>query len=110
MQNLISIYPKIKERLKVANQKSSKQYNLRRKEVVFSEGDRVWKRNYVLSDAAKHFSAKLAPKYIPGITNKKIGQLLYNIVDDNEKDIGNWHVKDFKPNLTDLDSQTDVDA
>ena len=110
VENLVSVYPKIKERLKVAHQKSSQQYNLRRREVEFSVGDRVWKKNYVLSNAAEHFSAKLAPKYIPGIINKKIGQLVYHIVDDNGKDLGNWHVKDFKPDLTELDSQIDVVA
>ena len=102
------MYPKIKERPNVAHQKYSQQYNLRRREVVFSVCDRVWKKNNVISNAAEHFSAKLAPKYIPGITNNKIGQLVYNIVDENGKDLGNWHVKDFKPDLTELDSQTDV--
>ena len=48
------------------------------------------------------FFAKLAPKFIPGVVHRKLGNLVYNIVDQNGKDLGNFHVKDLKPDLTEI--------
>jgi len=57
----------------------------------------VWKRNFPQSDAAKNFSAKLAPKYTgPFIISKKISPLVYQLKDKTGKVVGNWHVENLK--------------
>ena len=102
IKNLVSCYPSIRDKLRLAHARNAKQYNLRRKPLAFEVGDLVWKKNFVLSNASEHFSAKLAPKFVPGIVHRKLGNLVYNIVDREGKDLGNFHVKDLKPDLTEL--------
>lgn len=92
----------IEHKLQRAHERNRNKYNLRRREVQYEEGQYVWKRNKVLSDATKDFSAKLAPKYIgPFRVRRKIGYLTYELVDENERNLGRWHVQDLKPYLGD---------
>uniref|UniRef100_A0A1Y1MIJ6 RNA-directed DNA polymerase n=1 Tax=Photinus pyralis TaxID=7054 RepID=A0A1Y1MIJ6_PHOPY len=97
INELSEIYRDVTSKLSKAYLKNQKQYNLRKRPLKFQVGDPVWKKNYVLSDAAKNFSAKLADKFIPGIVKKVTGQLTYQLEDITGKDMGNWHVKDLKP-------------
>lgn len=63
----------------------------------FVVGDKVLKRNYVLSDASKHFSASLAPKFVGPFTVKKcLGLNVYELADNEGQSVGKWHVKDLK--------------
>lgn len=71
---LKDIFEKVSSELKRAHERNAKYYNNKRRHADFAVGDFVWKRTYKLSSAPKHFSAKLAPR----------------------KNIGTWHVKDFK--------------
>lgn len=48
----------VKKRLEVAYSKHRNAYNLRRRDVEFQLGEVVWMRNFVLSDASKHFRGK----------------------------------------------------
>lgn len=96
------MFTDIEHKLQVAHERNRNNYNLRRREVQYDVGQYVWKRNKVLSDATKDFSAKLAPKYMgPFRVRRKIGYLTYELVDENERSVGKWHVQDLKPYLGD---------
>lgn len=64
LKELHPIYDDVKKRLKKAYDRNKQHYNLRRREVSFSVGDTVWKRNVTLSDASKYYNSKLAHRYI----------------------------------------------
>ncbi|XP_020298054.1 protein 5NUC-like [Pseudomyrmex gracilis] len=53
----------VTENLEKAYRKQSEAYNLRHRDVSYSVGDLVWKRNRILSSATQNIAAKLAPKY-----------------------------------------------
>lgn len=96
-ESLKGVYDDIGDRLRKAYERNARAYNLRKKHIRFNVGDIVWKRNYVLSDASKRFSAKLAPRYIICTVSKVISPLVYNLANEKGVDIGNWHIKDIKP-------------
>ncbi|KAJ8978151.1 hypothetical protein NQ317_016854 [Molorchus minor] len=57
----------------------------------------VWRRNYVLSDKAQYFTAKLAPKYLgPFKVYKRLSPWTYELRDSDGKYCGTWHAKDLK--------------
>lgn len=61
-------------------------------------GEKVWRRNFALSDAANYFSAKLSPRYIgPFKVKRKLSMWAYELEDDRGKSKGVWNVKDLKP-------------
>lgn len=91
------IFLDVKERLNKAYKRNVKSYNLRKRTDVFKEGDKVWRRNKVLSDASIKFSAKLAPKYILCVVRKKISNTIYELSEINSSNVGIWHIKDLKP-------------
>lgn len=74
-------------------------YNLRRRQAdVYLVGERVWKKNYVLSGASKFFASKLAPKYVLCKVTRVLSNLVYQLAEDNDgRALGKWHVKDLKP-------------
>lgn len=80
-----------------AHQKNSHYYNLRRRKQNFKVGDLVLKKNYVQSNAANYFAAKLAPIYVgPFKIAKKISDLVYTLEDAQGVIVGNWHTSDLK--------------
>lgn len=94
---LLHVYDDIVKRLKTAYEKSKIQYDLRRRPATFEVGDTVFRRNYVLSDAAKHFNAKLAPKFVgPFIIYRKVSSTTYELSNDTGVLKGVWHAKDLK--------------
>lgn len=95
--NLRDIYEEIQGKLNTAYQRNAHSYNLRRREVEFFVGDKVWKSNKVLSDAAQDFAKKLAPRYVLCIVRKKLSKLVYSLEYEDRSSAGNWHVKDLKP-------------
>lgn len=106
LKKMPEIYKVIQSKLDAAYRKNADTYNLRKRNVEFEEGERVWRRNKVLSSAATGFSAKLAPKYVPGkIINKK-SRLVYT-VENIDGTTGDWHIKDLKPYFG---SDSDINA
>lgn len=92
-----AMFADVKERLEIANQKSCDRYNLRRRHVEYFPNQIVWRKNYVLSDAAKYFTRKLAPKYIgPFFIKKRISPWTYELRDEKGNSKGVWQVKDLK--------------
>ena len=97
-QELLTVFSDVRRRIREMSEKNKKIYDLRRRPEKFSIGQRVWKRNYVLSDAARRFSAKLAPRYTgPFTIMRVVSSWTYALSDDSGKSIGIWHAKDLKP-------------
>lgn len=84
---LHKVYQGITMRLKAAYEKSCHSYKLSRREETFGLNQRMWKRNPVLSDATKGFTAKLAPKYVCVYTIKKI-LWTYELMDKDGNNFG----------------------
>lgn len=92
-----NIYKEIRRRLTLIHNRSKQRYDLRRRPVEFTAGTKVYRRNYVLSDASRNFNAKLAPRYVgPFIIKRKISPITYELMDEHQKSKGVWHVKDIK--------------
>ncbi|KAJ8909246.1 hypothetical protein NQ315_007343 [Exocentrus adspersus] len=92
-----NMFVDVKHRLEVAGEKNCDRYNLRRRHVEFLPNQLVWRKNYVLSDAAKYFSQKLAPKYIgPLLVHKRVSPWTYELRDSIGNSKGVWHIKDLK--------------
>lgn len=88
----------VKKRLATASAKTREQYNLRRRNVSYNVGDLVWKKQYLQSNAANYFAAKLGGKYSgPYKVRKKTGYCVYELEDENGISVGKWHTKDLKP-------------
>ena len=84
-------------RLKEAQEKSAQRYNLRRRELKFSTGDQVWRRNFAKSRKDIGFTTKLAPRWIgPFKIHRRVGRVSY-ITEDGAGNIeGPWHVDQLK--------------
>lgn len=95
--HLSGIFDRVQARLWHSHQKNSQRYNTRRKQVEFNVGDIIWKRCYLQSDKDAYFSKKLAPKYQKCKIKSKRSPLVFELVDMSGRDLGAWHVKDFKP-------------
>ena len=108
-QNLPELYIDVRNRMRQAYEKNKGIYNLRKRHITFDVGEKVWKKNYTLSNAANCFSSKLAPKCIPAVVSKVICNLVYELQDIEGKNLGNWHVKDIKPDLCPGEDDSDED-
>ncbi|KOB67826.1 hypothetical protein OBRU01_15368 [Operophtera brumata] len=95
--HLSGIFDKVQAALWHSHQKNSMRYNTRRKQLEFNTGDIIWKRCYLQSDKDAYFSKKLAPKYQKCRIKAKRSSLVYILEDMCGRDLGAWHVKDFKP-------------
>jgi len=96
IKGMKDVFEDVQRKLHNAYVRYSKSYNLRRRDVSFRVGDRVWRRNKVLSNAATNFSAKLAPKYILSVVKKKPSKLVYDLCNEDGSKAGRWHIKDLK--------------
>lgn len=101
------LYKDVHTRLLQAHEKSKKRYNLRRRDEKFCLYQRVWRRNYVLSDASKQFAAKFAPKFVgPFTISNVVSPWTYELTDSTGKR-SIWHIKDLKAHPPDSDSDSD---
>lgn len=96
IRGLKEIYDDVCVRLESAYRKNARTYNLRKRDVLFNVGDKVWRRNKVLSDRAKQFTSKLAPKYVMCTVRERRSRLVYGLNNVDGSDAGYWHVKDLK--------------
>ncbi|KMQ83046.1 reverse ribonuclease integrase, partial [Lasius niger] len=71
-RQLRDAYELVRIHLARAFQRQERHYNLRRRNWRPQVGEWVWKRNHALSDKAKTFNAKLAPKFIGPLEVRKI--------------------------------------
>lgn len=102
----VKIYAEVRKRLDQAQTQARARYNLRRRPMVYHEGQQVWRKNFKLSSAADNFASKLAAKYVgPFKIRKKISDVTYELEDVSGKERGIWHVKDLKPGPIDNDDE-----
>lgn len=95
--DLRNIYDLVKKRIAKAGERSGAIYNLRRRSEEFHIGQRVWRRNYALSDAAKYYSAKLGSLYLgPFRIRTRMNRWVYELEDLESKYSGTWHAKDLR--------------
>lgn len=94
---LHQLYQDVQKRLKKAYERSRNVYNLRKRDEKFSQNQKVWKRNFAISDASKHFTSKLAPKFTgPFTISRVLSPYTYELVDNHGRQHGVWHAKDLK--------------
>jgi len=87
----------VQTRLRLAKERNAKRYNLRRRPLEYPVGMDVLRRNFVLSNAANHFSAKLAPRWIgPYKIKARVGNVSYLLEKEDGKEDGPWHVDQLK--------------
>lgn len=96
LSNLPKIFQEVQEKLHTAYKRNAKAYNLRKRDIVFQNGDKVWRRNKVLSDAATSFASKLAPKFVLCRVRTRINRVTYILENLDGSDAGKWHIKDLK--------------
>lgn len=97
LSHLSIIFDDVRRKLHEAYKRNARNYNLRKRDLSFEEGDLVWKKNKVLSSATDTFSAKLAPRKVLCRVKKKISKLVYDLVHENGSNAGEWHIKDLEP-------------
>lgn len=97
ISKLKEIYQEVQSKIHAAHQHNARYYNLRRRELEFYVGDKVWKKNMVLSNAAQNFAQKLAPRYTLCTVHKKKSKLVYVLKNEDGTNAGDWHIQDLKP-------------
>jgi RNase H-like domain found in reverse transcriptase/Reverse transcriptase (RNA-dependent DNA polymerase)/Integrase zinc binding domain/Integrase core domain len=97
LTKLAEVFTNVCKRMRAAYERNVTQYNKGKNKMEFQIGDIVWKRNYVLSDAIKHFTAKLAPRFIKCRVIDKKSDLIYLLETMDGQPLGAWHIKDLKP-------------
>lgn len=95
LNELADIFQRVSCTLTKAYKQNANRYNLRRRELGLKVGDIVWRRNFVQSNAAKFFSAKLAPRFVKCKIVDKLSDVVYQLEEINTKTIGKYHVKDI---------------
>jgi hypothetical protein len=95
IQNLPFVFEIVQAQLLKNFQSNARSYNLRRKDTQLVVGQRVWRKNFILSDAANYFSTKLAQRYVENIVLTKISPLVYELGDLNGNSLGRFHIKDI---------------
>ncbi|MEI3777136.1 RNase H-like domain-containing protein [Pectobacterium brasiliense] len=106
LNELNIIFQKVRKHLLVAHQRNEKYYNLRKRNAEFKVGQIVYKRTYYLSNKAKNFTSKLAPKFKKCIITAKLSPLVYTLADLEGKCLGNYHIKD----ILKFDNNNDISA
>lgn len=97
LTKLEDVYKLVRRKLDEAYQTQRRAYNLRRRPYSPKIGDEVYKKEYPLSNAAKHFSAKLAPKFSgPYRIKKIISPVIVLLQIPNSRRSERVHVKDIK--------------
>jgi len=87
---------RVEKHLDRAYERGRKTYNLRTRPRQFEEDQIVFYRNFALSSAEKHFSSKLAPKFLKAKVRKRLGNSLYELISLDGKRLGTFHAKDIR--------------
>lgn len=90
------LHDEVRRQLELAHRKYASQYNLRARERSFHCGQEVFRRNFVLSNSAEGFNAKLAPKFVKCRITSKVGSSIYKVEDMQGRPLGNYHAKDLR--------------
>lgn len=102
------IFRSVSSHLDKAYKRHADHYNKNKRQAeLYNVGDRVWKKNYVLSSGAHQYSAKLVAKHVPCRIRRKVSPLVYEVEDESGIALGRWHVKDLKPYYPDEEDSDD---
>jgi hypothetical protein len=97
LTSLQVIFNEVRHKLHRAYVRYSDRYNLDRRDIQFEVGQKVWRRNKVLSDQARGYPAKLALRYILCLITRKVSPAVYELQNEDGSNAGRWHVQDLKP-------------
>lgn len=92
---LKTIFKKVGECLRSVHIKNKRHYDLRKRPLEYKVGQIVYKRNFAQSDASKHFTSKLAPRFVRCVITDKYSPLVYGLTDMHGKKLGKFHIKDI---------------
>jgi hypothetical protein len=95
LTELAEIFQRVTVALTKAYNQNAIRYNLRRRQLRLNAGDIVWRRNFVQSNAAHFFSAKLAPRFVKCKVVKKHSDVVYDLQEIDTGKIGKYHAKDI---------------
>lgn len=95
LPRLKEVYQTVQGHLQKAYSHNVKYYNTRKRSIEFQEGQILYKRCFPLSDASKYFSAKLAPKFVRCVVERKHSPLVYSLKSMEGKPLGKFHIKDL---------------
>ena len=93
---------KVQDEIKMINEKETEKqgdyFNKNKREFEYRIGDKVWKKNKILSSAADNVTAKLAPNYIgPYTIKKRISENIYLLKDECNRELtSHCHAKELK--------------
>lgn len=96
LSQLNEITDDITKRMIRAYNINKKYYDTDKVKFNFNVGDKVYRKNFVLSNASKSFSAKLAKPFIPATVKEKISDLVYILVDDETGHEQKFHIRHIK--------------
>lgn len=92
---LQAAYDEICTRMIKSYESNKNYYDKNKIKFSFNVDDVVYRKNFVLSDASKNFSAKLAPKFIRSTVVQKKSDLAYVLRDEKGYE-ATYHIKDIK--------------
>ena len=90
------IREQMKAKLDKAYDKNVKSYNKRSRDIIYREGQEVFRKNYILSDFKKGINAKLCKPWLKCRIRKAVGRSIYEIKTTKGEYIGVIHAKDLK--------------
>ncbi|KAG5870753.1 hypothetical protein JTB14_002937 [Gonioctena quinquepunctata] len=93
INSLKDIFDEVHSSLHKSYKKNASHYNLRRRDVSFEVGDKVYRRNKSLSKAADKYCAE------PCTIVQKMSRLVYKSRNADDLPGGEWHVNDLNPYL-----------
>lgn len=76
--------------------RNERSYNLRSREVEYSVGQEIYRRNFKQSNFEQGFNAKLSPTFIKARIRRKIGNSYYELEDLKGNLVGTYHAKDLR--------------
>ncbi|KAH8338672.1 hypothetical protein KR074_004555 [Drosophila pseudoananassae] len=79
-----------------AYEQNAKRYNLRARQVMFKEGQEVYRRNFKQSCFQTGYNSKFGPAFVKARVRKRVGNLYYELEDLQGHSIGKYHAKDIR--------------
>lgn len=93
MKKLQAVRDFVTKNIDKAQQLQEKQYNKEKRDVRFIVGDKVWRREFVLSNAANNMKAKLVAKYFgPYSISEVLSPTVYLLDSGDSRQINKVHV------------------
>lgn len=92
------IYQRAEKAIEKAKQVQAKAYSSRRRQVLYSVGSLVWRKNFDKSSSIDFKTAKLLPRWVgPFKVKARLSDSQVNLEDLKGSDCGRWHVQHLRP-------------